>query len=78
MIKTKKGVVRIKGDKLEISADLVCVVRSLRDRGIDKENIIYFVNLAFMTDKEIKQEFKKQIEMLFKTDEQDGEETDHE
>ena len=65
MIKTKLGDVTITGPRIEILADVSCIVKALvTESDITKNEINYAVERAFWTDEEIAQKKAEVNELL--------------
>ena len=65
MIKSDKGEVEIKGKKYIVLAEFGMIVEALKENGATKKEIEKNVNLAFMSDKEKKEEVENKLSELF-------------
>ena len=70
MIKCEKGSCQIKGDEAALCAELSVIIKSLRNTGIDDTIIKHSIDVAFLSDEEIREKAKdarrEMVAMLMK------------
>ena len=66
MIKSEKGEVTIKGTKLDIMAELTCIMQRLIETGImTDDEIVHALTVATMSESERKDAIKKAMSNIF-------------
>lgn len=65
MIKSKKGNIKLEGNKGIIKADLCCVMRALKEeKSFTKEEMLELVEDAYLSDEELHKKAEEAIEKL--------------
>ena len=63
MIKSKDGIIKIKGNRTTIRVDLICIFRALIEEGlIEEADILEGYKIARMSEKEIDSHVREVLE----------------